>query len=414
MNILLIGSGGREHAIAKKIKESRRLAEFYCIPGNPGIKELAQLVDIDTKDIKSIVSFAKEKKINLIICGPENPLVLGLSDEAAMQDIPVFGPKKSGALLEGSKIFSKNFMFKYNIPTAGFIAFNNFESAKKHIEKRLTFPVVIKADGLAAGKGVKIVDNKADALRTIEQYMIKKVFGDSGKSLVIEELLTGEEMSFFYITDGNTFLPLLPVKDYKRAYDNDKGENTGGMGSYAPHLAITDELKEAIESQIVKKIKIGFKKESIDYKGVLYIGLMLTDKGPKVIEFNCRFGDPETQVLMPLIENDILDVMYATAKGKLETHSIKWRNDYAACVVIASAGYPGEYKTGIKINFKINPNEFIHAGTKLKNNEIVTSGGRILNAVGIGPSKKAALDNAYSLITNVSIQGAFYRKDIGN
>ena len=413
MNVLLIGGGGREHAIAKKIKESLRLKDFYCTPGNPGISEIAKIIDVDPDDHNAIIEFSKANNIELIICGPEKQLVDGLADIANENGIYVFGPKSKGAKLEGSKIFSKQFMYKYNIPTASFTAFYDYEYAKAHIEKRLTFPIIIKADGLAAGKGVKVANNKEEATAIIKEFMVTKTMGKSGEQIIIEELLLGEEMSFLYITDGNTFLPLIPAKDYKKALDNDMGENTGGMGCYAPHLSITDELREQIDKDIIQKIKHGFKNENIDFRGVLYVGLMLTDQGPKVLEFNCRFGDPEAQVIIPLIENDLLEIMHATAKGNLESHIIKWKNDYAACVVIAAGGYPGKYKKGIKINFSINPNEFIHAGTKFQSKNIVTNGGRVLNAVAFGPSKKTALENAYKLAEKVDFENCFYRKDIG-
>lgn len=414
MNVLLIGSGGREHAIAKKIVESTKLKKLYAIPGNPGINKLAEAKEIDILNIPEIIKFAKEKKIDLIVCGPEAPLVKGLADEAERAGIPTFGPKKSGALLEGSKIFAKKFMAKYGIPTADFKYFDSYESAKKYLEKKVTFPIVIKADGLAAGKGVKIAHTKTEAFEIIKAYMEKKIFGDAGLKIVIEEHLTGEEMSFFYITDGNTFLPLIPAKDYKRAYDNDIGENTGGMGSYAPHISITEALKERIYKEIVIPFKNGLKLENISYRGVLYIGLMLTDDGPKVIEFNCRFGDPETQVIVPLIDNDFLNILYHTACGTLENHTIKWKNSYAACVVIASGGYPGEYKKGYKITFDTDPFEYIHAGTAYdKNGNIVTAGGRVLNCVALGQSKKSAIENAYSLAEKVHFENSFYRKDIG-
>ncbi len=413
MNVLLIGGGGREHAIAKKIKESRRLKKLYCIPGNPGISEIAEIFNINQNDHLSIIQFAKEKKIDLIICGPENPLVDGLADAALKEKIFIFGPKSKGAKLEGSKLFAKQFMYKYNIPTASYISFNNYELAKAYLQKRLTFPVVVKADGLAAGKGVKIATTKEEAINITKQYMITKILGDAGNTIVYEELLIGEEMSFFYITDSKNFLPLIPAKDYKRVFDGDKGENTGGMGSYAPHTSITSELKDQIDNEIIKKVKIGFKKDNIDYRGVLYVGLMLTKEGPKVIEFNCRFGDPETQVILPLIENDFLEILYATAQGKLESHSIKWKNDYAACVVIASGGYPEKYKKGLKIKFNTSPFEFIHAGTVYQGKNIVTNGGRVLNAVALGSSKSAALSSAYNIAKHVHFDNSFYRKDIG-
>jgi len=413
MNVLLLGNGGREHSIAKKISESKKLKKFYAIPGNPGINKLAENIDVSLSDISGIVNFAKESKIDLIICGPENPLVSGLADEALKNNILVFGPKKEGAILEGSKIFAKKFMIKYNIPTANFRFFTSYSDAKNYFDKKVIYPVVIKADGLAAGKGVAIVNNKTDALETINRYMNKKIFGEAGEKIVVEECLIGEEMSFFYLTDGKIFLPLIPAKDYKKALDNDMGDNTGGMGSYAPHLSITDKLKKQIHDEIVIPIKNGFKIENIDYRGILYIGLMLTDEGPKVIEFNCRFGDPETQVILPLIENDLLELMYSAASGKLESQNIKWKNDYAACVVIASGGYPKEYKKGLKIKFELDPYEYIHAGTSFNKKQIITNGGRVLNCVALGPSKKTALENAYSLAKKVHFDNSYFRTDIG-
>jgi phosphoribosylamine---glycine ligase len=412
MNVLLIGSGGREHAIAKKIKESKRLTKLYAMPGNPGIAGLAEIIG-DNTDIHNIVKTAKDKNIDFIICGPEQPLVDGLTDLARENGILVFGPSKNGARLEGSKNYSKELMKKYEIPTADYRSFNDYESAEKYLNKHVTFPIVIKADGLAAGKGVKIANSKDEAIETLKSYMVDKIFGTSGNSVVFEEYMVGEEMSSIFITDAKTFLPLLAAKDYKRAYDNDQGENTGGMGSYAPHNALSKDLQEKIDTQIIKKIKLAFDKEKIDYKGVLYVGLMLTDKGPKVVEFNCRFGDPETQVTIPLIENDLLEIMLATAKGKLEGHSFKWKNDYACCVVIASGGYPASYKKGIKINFSSKPFDFFHAGTKYQGNDIVTNGGRVLNAVAFGSSKSGAIENAYKLASRVEFEGHFYRKDIG-
>ncbi len=413
MNVLLLGSGGREHSIAKKIKESKRLKKFYCAPGNPGIAQIAEIIDINPDETDKVIEFAKNNLIDLIICGPEKPLVNGLSEKAAKENILVFGPSSKGAILEGSKIYSKEFMNRHNIPTSSFSSFNNYQNAVDYIEKRLIFPVVIKADGLASGKGVKIAKTKDEAKATIKQYMVDKVFGKSGEKIIIEDFLTGEEMSFFYITDSKTFLPLIPAKDYKKAFDNDEGENTGGMGSYAPHSSISQNIIKEIESKIIKKIKQGFKKDNIDYRGVLYIGLMITDEGLMVLEFNCRFGDPETQVIMPLIENDLLEIMHAASKGKLESHSIKWKNGYVSCVVIASKGYPGEYKKGIKIKFNTDPYSFIHAGTIIKDNEIITNGGRVLNAVCTGRSKSSAIENAYRLAQKIKFEGSFYRKDIG-
>lgn len=413
MNVLLVGSGGREHAIAKKIKESQKLKDFYAVPGNAGIAQLANIVS-DKINLNEIVDFSKKNNIDLIICGPEQPLVDGLADMAKEVNIPVFGPYKKGAILEGSKIYAKQFMSKYDIPTASYKVFTEYKQAKDYIERVIIYPIVIKADGLAAGKGVKIAYDKESALDIIHKYFIDKILKDAGTSIVIEEFLTGEEMSFLYITDSKYFLPLLPAKDYKRAFDNDQGENTGGMGAYCPHSRLNDELVNLIEKEIISKVKIGFKNENIDYRGVLYVGLMLTDEGPKVVEFNCRFGDPETQVILPLIESDLLEIMYKTATKRLENVSIKWKNQYSACVVIAKEGYPGEYKKGDIIHFKCNPYDFIHAGTTIDDKgNIVVNGGRVLNAVSLGSSKINALENAYNLCKKVEFNGAFYRKDIG-
>lgn len=414
MNVLLIGGGGREHALAKKIKESHKLTEFYAIPGNPGIAQVAEVVDVPFT-IENIISCAKEKKIDLIVCGPEQALVDGLSDKAEKEGILVFGPSAKGARLEGSKIFSKEFMMRYNIPTSPFCAFDNYDDAKAYIDKRLTYPVVIKADGLAAGKGVKISGTREEALAVLKEFMMDKTMGDAGNKIIVEDFMTGEEMSAFFFTDGKRFLPLIAAKDYKKAYDGDKGENTGGMGCYAPHSKLSDELLETITTEVIGGVKEGFNKENIDYRGILYVGLMLTSSGPKVVEFNCRFGDPEAQVLLPLMENDILDIFYAAAKGNLEAKKLKWKNDYCACVVIASGGYPAAYEKGRKIDFGLlSPYEFVHAGTKMVNGEIVNNGGRVLNAVALGPSKSSAIYSAYHLAKQASFEGSFFRNDIGS
>lgn len=413
MKVLLIGNGGREHAIAKKINESNKLKKMYAVPGNAGIAKIAEII-LDKIDIPEIINFCENNKVDLIICGPEQPLVNGLSDLAKDKGILVFGPSEKGAILEGSKIYAKKFMNKYDIPTADYKIFTKYEEAKEYINKKITYPIVIKANGLAAGKGVKIAYDREIALEILQKYFIEKILGEAGTSIVIEDFMTGEEMSLLYLTDGKYFLPLLPAKDYKRAFDNDQGENTGGMGAYCPHSKINDELFTMIEKEIITKIKVGFKKEDIDYRGILYVGLMLTEEGPKVMEFNCRFGDPETQAILPLLENDLLELMYKTATKRLENTILKWKNQYCACVVIAKAGYPGEYKKGDIINFKSDPYEFIHAGTAIdKNGNIVTNGGRVLNAVALGSSKRSAIENAYNLCKKVEFNGAFYRKDIG-
>lgn len=416
MNVLLIGGGGREHAIAKAISKSKLLNNFYAIPGNPGIAKLAEIENIPLSNLTKIVDFAQLKNIDLIICGPEVPLVDGLADLASSKNIPVFGPKKSGAWLEGSKIFSKNFMKEYNIPTADFTTFDDYNNAKNYFvnNKNISYPIVIKADGLAAGKGVVIAKNKNEALGTLKQFMIDKKHGSAGTNILIEEFLPGEEMSLLYITDGKTFLPLIPAKDYKKAFDNDQGENTGGMGSYAPHQSISKELTERINKDIIEKIKIGMTDRKMDYRGVLYVGIILSKSGPKVLEFNCRFGDPETQVILPLLENDFLKLAMETAKGNITSKTLQWKDQYAFCIVLASGGYPQTYKKNIPITFDNNPYDYIHAGTKLENDQILTNGGRVLNSVALGNTKEEARQNAYELIEKVSFNNSFYRKDIGN
>lgn len=414
MKVLLVGNGGREHAIAKKIAESSVLTEFFSIPGNPGINTLAKVADTENTP-ESIADWAKNNNIDLIVCGPEIPLVAGLADAAADKGIPVFGPKKIGAMLEGSKIFSKRFMEKYNVPTAPFVVLEDYETAAEYVKAHpQQYPMVIKADGLAAGKGVKIAANEKEALDTLNDYMVKGTLGEAGKKVVIEEFMPGEEMSVFYITDGKKFIRLIAAKDYKKAYDGDKGENTGGMGCYAPHQSLTEELSDKIEELIMPGIKQGFAEENFDYRGVLYVGLMLTKDGPKVVEFNCRFGDPETQGIMPLIDEDIVKLFYQAACGNLEYENIKWKNMFAASVVVASKGYPGSYEKGKEIFFETDMKDYIHAGTKEINGKIVTNGGRVLNAVATGNTKAEALEKAYELAAKVKFDGCFYRKDIGS
>ena len=413
MKVLLVGNGGREHAIAKKIAESKKVTEFYSVPGNPGINTLAKLADVKNEPIE-IAKWAAKNKIELIVCGPEIPLVDGLADEANKLGIPVFGPKKIGAMLEGSKIYSKNFMKKYNVPTASFVVLEDYNNAVEYVKSHPAYPMVIKADGLAAGKGVKIAQDEAEALETLKEYMVDLSLGDAGKKIIIEEFMPGEEMSVFYVTDGKKFLRLIAAKDYKKAYDGDKGDNTGGMGCYAPHQSLTEELSAQIENEIMSGIYEGFEKEGFDYRGVLYVGLMLTKEGPKVVEFNCRFGDPETQGIMPLLDEDIVELFYQAATGNLCKESIAWKNLFAASVVVASSGYPASYEKGKVITFDTDMKDYIHAGTIEKDANIVTNGGRVLNAVATGATKEDALKAAYDLVSKVHFDGAFHRKDIGS
>jgi len=415
VKILVLGSGGRENAIVRKISESKRLTKLYCAPGNPGIQPIAECVNININNNDEVIDFSKKNNIEMIVCGPEVPLVNGLADLAVQNKIKFFGPKKKGAMLEGSKFYAKSFMAKYKIPTADFEYFEDYKAAVDYINTYKNFPVVIKADGLAAGKGVKIPQSRDEALAVLKEFMIDRIHGDSSKSVVIEECMTGEEMSALFITDGNNFIDLIAAKDYKRAYDNNKGENTGGMGCYAPHTSVTDQLKSTIRTEIIDRVRDGFKREDIDFNGVLYVGLMLTESGPRVVEFNCRFGDPETQVILPLIDNDFIEILEKTADGKLDNYNIRWKKSFSACIVIASGGYPGDYTKGIPIEFKVPVERFLHAGTVInKDGVIVTNGGRVLNAVSLGNTKSEALHNAYELVKEVSFKGAFYRTDIGS
>ena len=410
MNILLIGNGGREHAIAKKISTSPLLTNLYFTPYNPGIEIIGKFIDIPyTKE--AIVSFAKEKNIDLIIIGPEQFLAEGITDYANWNGIKIFGPSKSGAILEGSKIYSKQLMKKYNIPTAEYNVFYNYESSKDFINS-CNIPIVIKADGLAAGKGVAVATTRDEAYSFLKKCFIDDGFGISGRSVVIEEFMEGIEMSALFITDGKTFLPLITAKDYKRVYDNDKGPNTGGMGSFAPHNLMTESLQQEIEKLIISPLRVAFKNENIDYKGIIYVGLMLTNSGPKVVEFNCRFGDPETQAILPLMKNDLLEIMFDTVGGKLSNHKLEWRNQYSCCVVIASGGYPNSYSKNIPMTFKNNPSDYIHCGTNLKDNAFFTNGGRVLNSVALGDTLEIARDEAYKLAYGVDFEGKFFRKDI--
>ena len=350
MNILLIGSGGREHALAWKIRQSLLVTKLYCAPGNAGIGEIAELVPIKATDLDSLVKFAQEKNIDLTVVGPEQPLTEGIIDLFESNGLKIFGPSKAAAEIEGSKIFAKTFMKKHNIPTAEFRTFNASQrfDAERYINE-VPVPIVMKADGLAAGKGVSVCETKEQALEVLELMMDKKVFGEAGTNVVIEEFLVGEEASVFAITDGKDFVTLAPAQDHKRILDNDQGKNTGGMGAYAPTPIVDDEMLSKIKRTIIRLTLLGMAKEGRLYKGCLYIGLMITQTGPKVVEFNCRFGDPETQVVVPLLESDLVKLMLDAIDGKISKTKIVMKKQTAVCVVIASRGYPDEYQTGKQI-----------------------------------------------------------------
>jgi len=412
MKIMVVGGGGREHAIIKKIKENKNVEKIYALPGNGGIAADAECVDIGAKDIEKIVNFAKENSIDFAVVAPDDPLVLGAVDALEEMGIPCFGPDKKAAIIEGSKVFSKNLMKKYNIPTAAYEVFENPEEALKYIETA-PIPTVIKADGLALGKGVIIAETKEAAKEGIKSIMEDKVFGESGSKIVIEEFLTGPEVSVLCFTDGKTLKPMVSSMDHKRALDDDKGLNTGGMGTVAPNPYYTENVaKECMEKIFIPTIE-AMNKEGRTFKGCLYFGLMLTENGPKVIEYNCRFGDPETQVVLPLLESDLLDIMMSVQKGTLSETEVKFKNGHACCVVMASEGYPSAYGKGFEITFKNGTDGIFSAGTVLDNGVLKTSGGRVLGVTDIGGTLAEAIENAYKKVDTVHFDNAFYRKDIG-
>jgi len=413
MKVLVIGGGGREHAIVHKLSQSPKVDKIYCAPGNAGIGLLAECVDIKIGDIEKLKEFAIKNNIDLTVVGPEMPLVQGIVDEFEKAGLKIFGPNKNAAAIEGSKYFTKHLLSKYNIPTGRFKAFDKYQEAMKFL-KETWYPVVMKADGLAQGKGVFIVKDFIEAKEALDLMMKKRIFGASGDIVIIEEMLFGKEASVFAFTDGENILPMVSAMDYKKVYEGDKGPNTGGMGSIAPNPYLEEEtLKEVMES-ILKPMVKALQKEGIVYKGVLYAGLMLTKEGPKVLEFNARFGDPETQVVLPLLKTDLINIIEATIEGKLDKIQIEWEDKKAVCAVAVSNGYPGEYQTGFEITGleKVKEAFVYHAGTALKDGKIVTSGGRVLAVTTIGDSYEEAREKVYREIEKISFEGMYYRKDI--
>lgn len=413
MKILVIGGGGREHAIIKKIKQNKNVSEIYAAPGNGGIARDAICVDIKPTDIKGITDFANKTKIDYVIVTPDDPLVYGLVDALEEIKIPCFGPNKKAAIIEGSKIFAKNLMKKYNIPTA---KYETFESSKKAIEYLQTAPIptVIKADGLALGKGVIVAYTKEEAIEAIKNIMEDKVFGKSGERIVIEEFLEGAEVSVLSFTDGKTIIPMISSMDHKRIGDGDTGLNTGGMGTIAPNPYYTEEIERECFDKIFIPTISAMNEEGRTFKGCLYFGLMLTKNGPKVIEYNCRFGDPETQVILPLLKNDLLDIMIATTNGDLDKAKAEFEKKYAACIIMASEGYPSAYKKGFEINIPENILERVYfAGVKKENKKLLTDGGRVLGITNIADNLEEAIELSYKDVNRISFEGAYYRKDIG-
>ena len=413
MKVLVVGGGGREHAIIKKLKENKEITEIFALPGNGGIAMDATCVSIGAKEIDKIVDFAKENKIDYAVVAPDDPLVLGAVDALEAIGVPCFGPRANAAIIEGSKVFSKNLMKKYGIPTAAYEVFDNANDALSYLETA-PIPTVIKADGLALGKGVIIAMTREEAKAAIHSIMEDKIFGRSGNNVVIEEFLEGPEVSVLSFTDGKTVVPMVSSMDHKRAKDGDNGLNTGGMGTIAPNPYYTKSIADVCMEKIFIPTVRAMEKEGRTFKGCLYFGLMLTKDGPKVIEYNCRFGDPETQVVLPLLESDLLTVMKATTDGTLTSDMVKFSDKSACCVVMASKGYPEKYETGYEITLPDAQDGDVYvAGAKLENGKLLTSGGRVLGAVAVAETLSGAIDKAYSLTEKIKFDNSYLRKDIG-
>jgi len=424
MKVLVVGSGGREHALICKIKQSPKADKIYAAPGNGGIANDAECIDIKADDIAALLDFAKKNKIDLTVVGPEAPLAAGIVDEFTKNGLKIFGPQKELAKLEASKVFAKEIMKEFGIPTADYKIFGDAKKAKEYALGRGN-PLVIKADGLAAGKGVIICKDSREALTAIEDIMVRKIFGAAGEKIIIEECLIGEEASFLVISDGKDTVPLASSQDHKRIFDNDQGPNTGGMGAYSPAPVVDELMQERIMREIINPLIKGLAKKGKFYKGVLYAGIMVTKDGPKVLEFNVRFGDPETQVILPRLNTDLIDLFLASIDNKIAQMKLDWKNKTAVCVVLASGGYPGDYKKGFEIfgleeAVKASKEVYIfHAGTILRNTHdairtTITAGGRVLNVVSLGDDARQAINNTYKAVSRIKFEGMQYRKDIGH
>ena len=415
MKVCVIGNGGREHALAWRLSISPSVTKVYAIPGSAAMSDCAELVGIDWQQSDHLINFLKDNQVDLVVVGPEAPLVAGLADELNKAGIPVFGPSKAAAQLEGSKVFAKDLMKKYNIPTAAYGVFHNVEEAKAFIATTGA-PIVVKADGLAAGKGVVVAMTIDEANAAVEDMLSGIRFGAAGSTVVIEEFMEGEEASLLAFVDGKTVVPMIASQDHKRIFDGDKGPNTGGMGTYAPAPVLTDVLRDEAMKTILEPMVEAMQKEGMPYVGCLYAGLMITPQGPKVVEFNARFGDPETQVVLPLLDSDLGQIMMACATGTLTAHMVKWKDSSAACVILASKGYPETSSKGDVIHGDIKQHDttiVFHSGTKLVGEEYVTNGGRVLGVVGLGKDLRTALDRAYGRIEHINFEGMQYRTDIG-
>lgn len=415
MKVCVIGSGGREYALAWRLSISPSVTKVYAIPGSAAMSDCAELVGIDWEQSDHLIHFLKDNQVDLVVVGPEAPLVAGLADVLNKAGIPVFGPSKAAAQLEGSKVFAKDLMKKYNIPTAAYGVFHKVDEAKDFIAQTGA-PIVVKADGLAAGKGVVVAMTTEEANAAVEDMLSGNRFGDAGSTVVIEEFMEGEEASLLAFVDGKTVVPMIASQDHKRIFDGDKGPNTGGMGTYAPAPVLTDALRDEAMKTILEPMVEAMQKEGMPYVGCLYAGLMITLQGPKVVEFNARFGDPETQVVLPLLDSDLGQIMMACATGTLTTDMVKWKDSSAACVILASKGYPETASKGDIIYGDIKQYDttiVFHSGTKLVGDEYVTNGGRVLGVVGLGKDLRTALDRAYGRIEHIDFEGMQYRTDIG-
>ena len=419
MKVLVVGGGGREHAIIRKLKEAKAAPRLYCAPGNGGIAADAECVPIKATDVQAMVEWAVQNTIDYVVVAPDDPLALGMVDALAEKGIPAFGPNKAAARIEASKVFSKNLMKKYGIPTARYETFSDAESARAYIRAQDKYPVVVKADGLALGKGVLICKDEAAAMAAVKSMMEDGAFGASGSRVVVEEFLTGPEVSVLSFTDGQTVVPMVSSMDHKRALDGDEGLNTGGMGTIAPNPYYTPEIAQVCMRTIFLPTIEAMRSEGCPFQGCLYFGLMLTPDGPKVIEYNCRFGDPETQVVLPLLEGDLLEIMQATTNGTLAGVPVKWRDAYAACVVLASGGYPQTYESGKRITGLVDGQlpggeaTVFHAGTRLEGGELVTAGGRVLGVTAVAETLLAAVKDAYAAADHIHFEGMHKRIDIG-
>jgi len=419
MKVLVVGGGGREHAIIKSLKKNDRITELYAAPGNGGIGSDAECVPVKAVDIPAMIGFAEKNSIDYVVVAPDDPLALGMVDALEEKGVRCFGPKKAAARIESSKVFSKNLMKKYGIPTAAYEVFSDSQKAVQYLNSAsVSFPAVIKADGLALGKGVIIASDLTEALAAINDMMCEKKFGHSGSQIVIEEFLSGPEVTVLSFTDGETIVPMISSMDHKRVFDGNRGLNTGGMGVIAPNPHYTKETAAICEKNIFLPTVRALREEGCPFKGCLYFGLMLTEKGPMVIEYNCRFGDPETQAILPLMETDLFDIMEAVTDCKLDSIDIRWKNAHCACVVLASGGYPQAYKTGFKITGLdekggAQNSEVFHAGTEYKDGSFFTKGGRVLGISASAPSLQTALEQAYRTAAAINFEGVHYRKDIG-